>query len=51
MIYAPNEGGKSTWSRFLPTMFYGLNTRERGPLADKNRFRPWSGALMQGQLE
>lgn len=51
VICAPNEGGKSTWSRFLLTMFYGLNTRKRGDLADKNRFQPWSGALMQGQLE
>ena len=38
VICAPNEGGKSTWSRFLLTMFYGLNTRQRGELADKNRF-------------
>ena len=51
VICAPNEGGKSTWSRFLLTMFYGLNTRKRGDLADKNRFQPWSGALMRGQLE
>lgn len=51
VICAPNEGGKSTWSRFLLTMFYGLNTRQRGDLADKNRFQPWSGAPMQGQLE
>lgn len=51
VICAPNEGGKSTWCRFLLTMFYGLNTRQRGDLADKNRFQPWSGSLMQGKLE
>lgn len=51
VICAPNEGGKSTWSRFLLTMFYGLNTRKRGDLADKNRFQPWSGTPMQGRLE
>ena len=51
VICAPNEGGKSTWCRFLLAMFYGLNTRQRGDLADKNRFRPWSGSLMQGKLE
>lgn len=49
-IYAPNESGKSTWSHFLRIMLYGLNTRDRGPLADKNRFAPWSGAAMRGQL-
>lgn len=51
VICAPNEGGKSTWSRFLLTMFYGLNTRQRGDLADKNRFQPWNGTPMQGRLE
>lgn len=51
VICAPNEGGKSTWCRFLLAMFYGLNTRQRGNLADKNRFQPWSGSLMQGKLE
>lgn len=51
VICAPNEGGKSTWSRFLLAMFYGLNTRQRGELADKNRFQPWSGSPMQGRLE
>ena len=39
VICAPNEGGKSTWSRFLLAMFYGLNHRQRGDVADKNRFQ------------
>ena len=51
VLELPNEGGKSTWCRFLLAMFYGLNTRQRGDLADKNRFQPWSGSLMQGKLE
>lgn len=50
-IYAPNESGKSTWSHFLRIMLYGLSTRDRGVLADKNRFAPWSGAAMRGQLQ
>lgn len=49
-IYAPNESGKSTWSHFLRIMLYGLNTRDRGVMADKNRFAPWSGVAMRGQL-
>ena len=32
-------------------MLYGLNTRDRGLLADKNRFAPWSGAAMRGQMQ
>lgn len=51
LIYAPNEAGKSTWSSFIRTMLYGLPPRASGPLADKNRYAPWSGAAMQGSME
>lgn len=51
LIYAPNESGKSTWCSFIRTMLYGLPTRQSGPLADKNRFAPWTGEAMQGRME
>ena len=54
VIHAPNEGGKSTWCGFLRAMFYGIPTRERdrkGFLAEKNRYLPWSGAPMEGQID
>ena len=51
LIYAPNESGKSTWTHFLRTMFYGFPSRDRGPLADKNRFAPWDGSAMQGRID
>ncbi len=51
IIYAPNESGKSTWCHFIRTMLYGLPTRDRGALADKNRFAPWNGTAMSGQME
>lgn len=51
VIYAPNESGKSTWGAFLRAMLYGLSTRERGPMADKNRFAPWDGGGMQGRMD
>ena len=50
-IYAPNESGKSTWCSFLRTMLYGLPTRQSGPLADKNRYAPWTGEAMQGRMD
>ncbi|MBR5572357.1 MAG: AAA family ATPase [Oscillospiraceae bacterium] len=50
-IYAPNESGKSTWSHFLRVMLYGINTRDRGTLADKNRFAPWAGWAMGGSMD
>ena len=50
-IQAPNESGKSTWCAFLRAMLYGLPSRARGPLADKNRYAPWSGRAMEGLME
>ena len=54
VIQAGNEGGKSTWSRFIRAMFYGISTAERvkqGSLPDKVRYLPWSGSPMQGRME
>ena len=54
VICAPNESGKSTWCAFLRAMFYGIPTRERDTkdsLAEKNRFRPWSGRPMEGEID
>ena len=51
VIYAPNESGKSTWSRFIRNMLYGINTRDRSAFADKNRYLPWSGAPMSGRMD
>ena len=51
IIYAPNEAGKSTWSRFLSCMFYGVTTRDRSTLADKKRYAPWNGSPMQGRMD
>jgi len=53
VIHAPNEGGKSTWAAFWKVMLYGIDTRGRdkkGYLADKNRYQPWSGAPMAGEM-
>lgn len=46
-----NEGGKSTWCAFLRAMFYGLESRKGGALSEKNRYIPWSGAPMRGEME
>lgn len=53
IIHAPNEGGKSTWAAFWRAMLYGIDTRDRdkkGYLADKNRYQPWSGIPMEGEV-
>ena len=54
VLSAPNEGGKSTWCAFLRAMLYGIPTRERDTktsLAEKNRYAPWSGSPMAGEVD
>lgn len=54
LIEAPNEGGKSTWCAFLRAMLYGIPTRERdrqGYIAEKNRYQPWAGGPMEGEMD
>lgn len=53
VIQAPNEGENPPGAGFLKAMLYGIDTRDRdrkGYLADKNRYQPWSGAPMEGEL-
>lgn len=47
LLQLPNEQGKTTWSAFLLTMLYGLETRKRG---EKARYQPWNGAPMEGTV-
>ena len=54
VIHAPNESGKSTWCAFIRAMLYGIDSGERargGFLPDKQRYAPWSGAPMEGQMD
>lgn len=54
IITAPNESGKSTWASFLLAMFYGIDSSERATrtnLPAKTKYRPWSGAAMEGRVE
>lgn len=54
IIYAPNESGKSTWCAFLRAMLYGIDTSQRaraGFVPDKQKYVPWSGKPMAGELE
>lgn len=54
IIYAPNESGKSTWCAFLRAMLYGIDTSQRARaefVPDKQKYAPWSGKPMAGELE
>lgn len=54
IVTAPNESGKSTWAAFLMAMLYGVDSTERTTktnLPVKAKYKPWSGAPMQGRME
>ncbi len=54
ILHSGNETGKSTWSRFIRAMIYGISTAERakqGSLPDRVRYLPWNGAPMQGRMD
>lgn len=56
LLCLPNESGKSTWSAFLLSMLYGIDTSERATkqnqnLPAKERYRPWDGSAMEGTIE
>lgn len=54
VITAPNEAGKSTWSAFVLAMLYGVESsarKSKNVLPVKTRFKPWSGAPMEGRME
>ncbi len=54
ILHAPNESGKSTWCAFIRAMLYGIETSERarnGFIPDKQRYAPWSGAPMEGEMK
>ena len=54
IIEAPNEYGKTTWCAFLRAMLYGIDTSQRaraGFVPDKQKYAPWSGKPMAGELE
>lgn len=56
LLTLPNEAGKSTWSAFLVSMLYGIDTSERANSSNqglpiKERYRPWDGSAMEGSVE
>lgn len=48
-IYGKNEAGKSTIMAFIKSMLYGFTGR--GPDGDRNRYKPWDGELLSGEMD
>lgn len=54
IVSGKNESGKSTWSAFIRTMFFGISTKEKakqGFIPDKEKYLPWNGSAMYGKME
>ncbi|MBE6912719.1 MAG: hypothetical protein E7473_09360 [Ruminococcaceae bacterium] len=54
IVSGKNESGKSTWSAFIRTMFFGISTKEKakqGFIPDKEKYLPWNGSSMYGKME
>ena len=48
-IYGKNESGKSTIMAFIKAMLYGFTGR--GPDGDRNRYKPWDGEVLSGEMD
>ncbi len=48
-IYGQNEAGKSTVMAFIKAMLYGFSGR--GADGDRQRYSPWDGAKLAGEME
>jgi len=52
LIYAPNEGGKTTLLSFVKYIFYGTKQKkDYKDLTFKERFMPWNSMVMSGSCE
>jgi uncharacterized protein YhaN len=53
IIYAENEGGKTTIHNFIDGMFYGFlkpGSRQRNYLEEHSKYKPWNGGRYAGIL-
>jgi len=48
-IYGKNEAGKSTIMAFIKAMLYGFTGR--GSDGDRNKYKPWDGETLSGEME
>ncbi|MFI3253009.1 MAG: AAA family ATPase [Eubacteriales bacterium] len=53
IVIGGNEGGKTTWSGFIRTMLYGMDSVESqryNQMSDVSRFTPWDGGALEGEM-
>ncbi len=50
VIYAENEGGKSTVLAFIKAMFYGTGRKQRNEMGAREKYTPWDSGVMGGSI-
>ena len=51
VIFGKNESGKSTFLSFMRFMFYGAKKSRTKELSFREKYMPWSGGNMSGEVE
>lgn len=51
VIFGHNESGKSTFLSFIRFMFYGAKKQRGKELSFRDKYMPWSGEDMSGEIE
>ena len=51
VIFGKNESGKSTFLSFMRFMFYGAKKSRTKELSFREKYMPWSGENMSGEIE
>lgn len=50
VVYADNEGGKSTILAFIKAMFYGTGRKARNEMGVREKYTPWDSSVMGGSI-
>ncbi len=50
VIFGKNESGKSTFLSFIRFMFYGAKKQRGKEISFRDKYTPWSGENMEGEL-
>lgn len=51
IVFGHNESGKSTFLSFIRFMFYGAKKQRGKELSFRDKYMPWSGEDMSGEIE
>jgi len=51
LVYGKNEAGKTTFLKFIPSMFFGISKNKKGKdIADFDKYTPWGSDEFSGKI-